>query len=110
MLTYTRASTTSSVLSALDTKLNAIAVQSTVRKQHQQEYEKQLQANLKDVHDKQKDKSLGSVTAGERAGLSRRGTLQFERDRENLMEVDELDPRGKGRKFMYVINSISLGC
>jgi COP9 signalosome complex subunit 7 len=92
------ASTTSSVLSALDAKLNVIAAQTVVHKQHQQEYEKQLQANLKEVHDKQKEKSLGS-TGGERAGLGRRGT-QFDRDRENMMEVDDLDPKGRGRKFV----------
>jgi hypothetical protein len=61
-----------------------------------------LQTNLKDVHEKQKEKSLGSSTGGERAGLGRRGTLHF--DRESMMEVDELDPRGKGRKFMYVLS------
>lgn len=74
-----------------------------MHKQHQQEYEKQLQANLKEVHDKQKEKSLGNATGGERGGLGRRGTVQFDRDRENMMEVDELDPKGKGRKFMYVL-------
>jgi COP9 signalosome complex subunit 7 len=98
-----RASTTASVLSALDAKLNTIASQTAVHKQHQQEYEKQLQANLKEVHDKQKEKSLGNATGGERGGLGRRGTVQFDRDRENMMEVDELDPKGKGRKFMYVL-------
>jgi len=97
-----RASTSSSVLSALDSKLNAIAAQTATLKQRQQEYEKQLQANLKDVHDKQKEKSLGSGAGSGGAGLGRRGTLQFDRDRENMMEVDEHDPRGKGRKFMYV--------
>jgi COP9 signalosome complex subunit 7 len=100
-----RASTSSSVLSALDAKLNTIAAQTAVHKKHQQEYEKQLQANLKDVHDKQKEKSLGG-TGGERGGLGRRGTLQFDRERENLMEVDDLDPRGKGRKFTYVFTTL----
>lgn len=92
-----RASTTSSVLSALDAKLNTIAAQTAAHKHHQQEYERQLQSNLKEVQDKQKEKGAGT---GERGGFGRRGTLQFERDRENMMEVDELDPKGKGRKFM----------
>ena len=105
MICTRRASTTSSVLSALDAKLNTIAAQTTVHKQCQQEYEKQLQANLKEVHDKQKEKSLGSGIGGERAGLGRRGTLQYDRDRENMMEVDEFDSRGKGRRFMYVFST-----
>lgn len=99
---YPRASTTSSVLSALDAQLNAIATENAAHKRCQQEYEKQLQVNLKEVNEKQKEKNLGSVTGVDRGGLGRRGTLQFDRERENMMEVDEIDLRGKGRKFTYV--------
>lgn len=99
-----RASTTASVLSTLDTKINVIAAQSQLQKQYQQEYDRQLQFTLKEVHDKHKDKGLGGPgsglnTIGERAGLLRRGTLQI--DRENMMDVDELDGR-KGRRYVYV--------
>lgn len=100
-----RASTTASVLSTLDTKINVIAAQSQLQKQYQQEYDRQLQLTLKEVHDKHKDKSLGGPgsglnTIGERAGLLRRGTLQM--DRENMMDIDELDSR-KGRRYAYVL-------
>lgn len=100
-----RASTTSSVLSALDAKLNSIAAQSAAHKQHQHDYERQLQSNLREVHEKQQKEK--GATGGDRGGLARRGTLQFDRERENMMEVDELDPKGKGRKFMYVFSFYS---
>lgn len=97
-MSFCRASTTASVLSALDAKLNAIAGQCLAEKQRQQEYERQLQSNLKEVFDKQKEKGLtGSI--GDRAG-SRKGT---QLDRENMMDVDDADSRGKNRKFVICL-------
>ncbi|KAF8972444.1 hypothetical protein BDZ97DRAFT_1752357 [Flammula alnicola] len=86
------ASTTSAVLATLDGKINSIAADAAAMKMNQQEHEKILQANLKEVYDKQKEKSLGGGMA------SRRAAFQMG-DRENMsMDVDEPDIKGKNRK------------
>ncbi|KDR68808.1 hypothetical protein GALMADRAFT_231131 [Galerina marginata CBS 339.88] len=86
------ASTTSSVLATLDGKINSIAADTAAAKFNLQEHEKILQDNLKYVHDKQKEKSLGGGMA------SRRAAFQLG-DRENMsMDVDEPDGKGKNRK------------
>jgi len=86
------ASTTSGVLTTLDAKINSIAADTAAAKMNQQEHDRQLQANLKEVYDKQKEKSLGGGMASRRAGYQ--GA-----DRENMsMDVDELDTKGKNRK------------
>ncbi|KAF9527139.1 hypothetical protein CPB83DRAFT_856810 [Crepidotus variabilis] len=89
----TWASTTAAVLSTLDAKIGSIAEANAAQKQSHQEHEKQLQANLKEVYDKQKEKGLG----GGSGMASRRGTFQLG-DRENMMDVDEPDSKGKNRK------------
>jgi len=86
------ASTTSAVLATLDAKINTIAADTAATKFNQQEHERILQANLKDVYEKQKEKSLGGGMA------SRRAAFQLG-DRENMsMDVDEPDSKGKNRK------------
>jgi len=87
------ASTTSAVLTTLDGKINSIVAETTATKLNQQEHERILQLNLKDVYDKQKDKSLGGTMA------NRRGPISMS-DRENMMmmDVDEPDNKGKNRK------------
>ncbi|KJA20837.1 hypothetical protein HYPSUDRAFT_68162 [Hypholoma sublateritium FD-334 SS-4] len=86
------ASTTSGVLTTLDAKINSIAADTAAAKMNQQEHERVLQANLKEVYDKQKEKSLGGGMASRRAGYQ--GA-----DRENMnMDVDEQDTKGKNRK------------
>ena len=86
---------TSAVLVNLDGKINSIAADSAATKLNQQELERILQLNLKDVYDKQKEKSLGGTMA------TRRGPISAS-DRENMMmDVDErheLDNKGKNRK------------
>lgn len=101
-----RASTTSAVLTTLDGKINSIVAETTATKLNQQEHERILQLNLKDVYDKQKDKSLGGTMA------NRRGPISMS-DRENMMmmDVDEPDNKGKNRKCVdpsLCTNSLSL--
>lgn len=85
------ASTTSAVLSTLDGKINAITADSVAAKLSQQEHERILQANLKEVYEKQKEKSFGGAMATRRFQVG---------DRENthMMDVDEPDNKGKNRK------------
>jgi len=86
------ASTTSAVLVTLDDKINSIAADTAATKLNRQEHERILQQNLKDVYDKQKEKSLGGAMA------NRRGPIPPS-ERENvMMDVDEPDNKGKNRK------------
>jgi hypothetical protein len=48
------------------------------------------------VFDKQKEKGLTGVI-GERVS-TRRGTLHLDRERENMMDIDDMDSKGKNRK------------
>ena len=73
------------MLATLDDKLVNIANSTASWKQTQQEYEKAGQTVLKEVLDKQKEKG---------GPPSRRSTY----DRENMMDVDEVDSKGKNRK------------
>jgi len=86
-----RASTTSAVLSTLDGKINSIAADAAADKLSQQEHERILQVNLKEVYEKQKEKSFGGTMASRRFQVG---------DRENMhmMDVDEPDNKGKNRK------------
>lgn len=93
-----RTSTTSAVLVTLDNKISSIASETAARKSKQLEYEKKLQANLKDVYDKQKEKSLGG-------GSSSRRAFNSIQDKDNMqMDVDEpLDGiKGKNRKCVQL--------
>ncbi|KAF8907712.1 hypothetical protein CPB84DRAFT_1674824 [Gymnopilus junonius] len=85
------ASTTSAVLATLDAKINAIAADTAAAKLNEQEHEKILQNTLKDVHERQKEKSMGGGMA------SRRAAFQVN-DRENMMDVDEPENKNKNRK------------
>ncbi|CAA7267313.1 unnamed protein product [Cyclocybe aegerita] len=85
------ANTTSAVLTTLDAKINSIAADTAAQKLNQQEHERILQAHLKEVFEKQKEKSMGGGMA------SRRAAFQMG-DRENMMDVDEPDNKGKNRK------------
>jgi len=73
------------VLATLDDKLTNIVNNTASWKQTQQEYEKAGQSALKEVLDKQKEKGVPP---------SRRSTYE----RENMMDVDEVDNKGKNRK------------
>ncbi|KAJ3506258.1 hypothetical protein NLJ89_g6970 [Agrocybe chaxingu] len=84
------ATTTSAVLTTLDAKINSIAADTAAQKLNQQEHERILQAHLKEVFEKQKEKSMGGGMA------SRRAAFQMG-DRENMMDVDEPDNKGKNR-------------
>jgi len=88
------ASTTSAVLMTLDGKINSIAAETAATKLNQQEHERILQLNLKDVYDKHKEKSLGGAMANRRGPIS-----MSERENVNMMmDVDEPDNKGKNRK------------
>ena len=98
-LIHSRAETTSAVLATLDGKINSIADDAAAKKINQREHEKILQANLKDVYDKQKDKSLGAM------GRSRvYGTSGFS----EMMDVDEPFDIVKGKNRKYVIRFIDM--
>jgi COP9 signalosome complex subunit 7 len=89
---------TSAVLANLDGKINSIAADTAATKLHQQEHERILQLNLKDVYDKQKEKSLGGAMA------SRRGPIPLsERENVMMMDVDEPDNKGKNRKYVIPV-------
>lgn len=93
---------TSAVLANLDGKINSIAADTAATKLNQQEHERILQLNLKDVYDKQKEKSLGSAMA------TRRGPIPVS-DRENMMmDVDEPDNKGKNRKYVNPVCCLSM--
>ncbi|KAG5734172.1 COP9 signalosome complex subunit 7a [Termitomyces sp. T112] len=84
------AETTSSVLATLDAKIQEIAKESEAAKQAALEHEKALQATLKEVFEKQKEKSLG--------GGSMMNRRAVERDRDGmLMDIDEDHGNGKNR-------------
>jgi len=84
-------STTTAVLFTLDIKINSVIADAAAAKLSQQEHERILQTNLKEVYEKQKEKSFGGTMASRRFQLG---------DRENvhMMDVDEPDGKGKNRK------------
>ena len=101
LTTRPRASTTSAVLANLDGKINSIAADTTATKLNQQEHERILQLNLKDVYDKQKEKSLGGAMASRRAIIP-------PSERENMMmDIDEPDNKGKNRKYVIYVYPLS---
>ncbi|KAF5376957.1 hypothetical protein D9615_007254 [Tricholomella constricta] len=86
------AETTTNVLNTLDEKINQIASSTAAAKKAEQEHEKALQANLKEVFDKQKEKSLGGGT------MSRKGMHMGYGDKDPMhMDVDE-PPEGLKNK------------
>ncbi|KAF8060794.1 hypothetical protein FPV67DRAFT_1511579 [Lyophyllum atratum] len=90
------ADTTTAVLNTLDQKIHQIAQGTEAAKQAELEHEKALQTNLKEVFDKQKDKSLGGMMG--RRGQGPPHTGFSERD----MHMDVDDPlensKSKNRK------------
>ena len=93
---------TSAVLANLEGKINSIAADAAATKLNQQEHERILQLNLKDVYDKQKEKSLGGAMA------TRRGPIPAGERENMLMDVDEPDIKGKNRKYVLPVYSLSL--
>jgi COP9 signalosome complex subunit 7 len=94
---FYRADTTTAVLATLDEKISSIASETTAAKLRQEDHERVIQANLKEVYDKQKDKGLGGM-------MGRRGTLQQMANfaDKDVMNMDVDDPpdytKGKNRK------------
>lgn len=86
------ASTTAAVLTSLDNKISSVASEAAARKLAEAEHEKIVQANLKEAFDKQKDKSLGG------GAMTGRRPLYNLSDRNDSMDVDEPDSKGKNRK------------
>lgn len=87
-MSFSRASTTASVLSALDNKLAQIASYSTAVAMDNEEHDRAYNAILKDVS--KDSKKRGPLTA---SGNLMRGGV----DLADAMDVDE-EPRMKGRK------------
>ncbi|KAG5636927.1 hypothetical protein H0H81_006360 [Sphagnurus paluster] len=86
------AETTTAVLGTLEAKIQQISRETTAAKQMEQEQESLLQANLKEVFEKQKDKSLGGGM------MNRRGMHMGIPDRDPMhMDVDE-PPEGLKNK------------
>ncbi|TFK38744.1 hypothetical protein BDQ12DRAFT_683259 [Crucibulum laeve] len=96
------ASTTAAVLSTLDSKITSIVNETAATKQRQIDQENQLQKNLKEVYDKQKDKSLGGSAMSNRRYPQ---TTYVERG-DTLMDVDEAADfsKGKNRKASQEAN------
>jgi hypothetical protein len=90
-----RADTTTAVLGTLDEKISSIASETTAAKLHQEDHERAVQVNLKEVYDKQKDKGLGGMMS------SRRGMqIANYADKDMNMDIDETpdSTKGKNRK------------
>lgn len=89
----------------MDAKINTIAVEAATKKQAQQEHEKILQANLKEVYDKAKDKGLGNILG---PGGPRHRAINpaiFSSDaRDYSMDVDDPVEGGKGKNKKYVFS------
>jgi len=88
------ADTTSSVLTALDSKLVSLASQAAARHREEEEYEKDLAATLKQVMEKQKDSRLGTKRDNPKLNVGGRS----EKDKDT-MDIDEpLEGKGKNKK------------
>lgn len=87
------------MLATLDAKIASIANETAAMKLNQQEHEKILQANLKEVQEKQKEKSsFGGM-------LGRRTVNPAMISKEESMQMDVDDPsetsKGKNRKSVH---------
>jgi hypothetical protein len=93
--TVSRASTTASVLSALDNKLGQIASYGAAISAENEDHDRVYNSILKDVSDRQKDtKKRGPLTAT--GNVMRSGGIS---ELQDAMDVDE-EPRMKGRKLV----------
>ncbi|KAG6907223.1 hypothetical protein DXG01_009837 [Tephrocybe rancida] len=100
------AETTSAVLQTLDAKISQISLASESALKAEAEHEKALQANLKEVFEKQKDKALGAGGIMNRRNMNQqisydpRERERGEREAMGMhMDVDEeMGSKGKNRK------------
>jgi len=93
------ASTTSAVLSSLDVQLHSLASQSTANAIAAEEHEKAWQSTLKDIQEKQKERSGRKGLGGGSAYNIVADRMNRERD--DPMDVDEpaaSESKGKNRK------------
>jgi len=92
------ASTTSAVLATLDNKVATLANETAAKKLYQQEHEKAVQAMLKEVQDKQKDKGASTKPRG----FGSSANTFYEREHPGTMHMDVDEPsensKGKNRK------------
>jgi len=97
-----RANTTTAVLATLDAKISSIASETTAAKLRQEDHEKLIQLNLKEVYEKQKDKGLGGM-------MGRRGlhTTNFSDKDVMHMDVDDPPDNMKGKNRKCVLSSTS---
>ncbi|KAJ8089075.1 hypothetical protein PM082_014323 [Marasmius tenuissimus] len=108
------ASTTAAVLQTLDEKVASINTEANNAKARQESQEKEIQATLKELHEKSKEKGVSGsggggghlLGGGPGSGGPPRGGRGYQ-DR-MAMDVDEPEPpKGKNRK--YVSKSFSFG-
>jgi len=89
------AATTSAVLSTLDQELSSISSQSTAMKAYHDDHERVLNANLKDVMERQKEKGgVGMVRRGYSGSQGISGSVAGDKD---SMDVDEPTDNSKGK-------------
>ncbi|KAG6817283.1 hypothetical protein H0H87_010625 [Tephrocybe sp. NHM501043] len=92
------AETTSSVLATLDAKIQLISLESEAAKKAELEHEKALQANLKEVFEKSKDKALGGGGIMNRRGAQQQPMTSFSDTRDSMhMDVDENPENSKSK-------------
>lgn len=109
------ASTTAEVLSSLDAKITSIVNEAATAKLIQADYDRNLQATLKEVHERSKDKSSAGTSSGTFMGGGRRlgggrGDT-WDRDRGESMDVDseggvEMGSRGAGKSARKYVGRI----
>lgn len=106
-LTRSRAETTAAVLTTLDQKIDSISSEATAYKIHRSEQEKVVQQVLKEVMEKQKEKSgsMGGTVRRVLGGIP--GFQSGERDRpRDAMDVDEPFEISKGKNRKWVLDFV----
>ncbi|KAH8834233.1 hypothetical protein DL96DRAFT_1666988 [Flagelloscypha sp. PMI_526] len=98
-------STTATVLSTLDNKIDSIAKRAAQQKKRSEAHETRVQTVLKEVQDKQKESNKqaggGSMAAKVRGALGNLGNFGRSSvyDRDDMMDIDDMETsKGKNRK------------
>lgn len=109
---YSRAQTTAAVLATLDNKIATLSSEGAAVKLARQEQESAVQAMLKDVTEKQKEKGLSGVRralSGIPAPAYPENTNERTRGSQtNAMDVDEQNENFKGKNRKCVSLSASV--
>ena len=97
VLTHYRANTTSSVLSILDANLVHLSSQAEIKNAKQAAYDKELNATLKHILDKQREAKLGKRDATKMSFSPPTGP-RADKDRDPMDIDDPMEGKGKNRK------------